>query len=42
MRKTWEDPCDKLGWDDDLPNALKEEIIQFFIELYKLEELEFP
>ena len=23
LRKTWEDPCDKLGWDDDLLLALK-------------------
>ena len=41
LRKTWENPCDKLGWDDDLPLALKEEIFQFFVDLFQLEELEF-
>ena len=34
LRKTWEDPCDKLGSDDNLPQGLREEILQFFIELY--------
>ena len=31
-----------MGWDDNLPAALREDILQFFIELYELEELEFP
>ena len=37
LRKTWEDPCDRLGWDDNLPQVLREEIVQFFINLYELE-----
>ena len=31
-----------MGWDDNLPQGLREEILQLFIELYKLENLEFP
>ena len=42
LRRTWEEPCDELGWDDDLPLALKEDIFKFFLELYELEDLEFP
>ena len=27
LRKTWEDPCNQLGWDDCLPKELVEEIM---------------
>ena len=38
---TWEDSCDKLRWDDPLPGPMVKQIIEFFIELYELETLEF-
>ena len=41
LRMTWEDSCDKLRWDDPLPGPLVKQIIEFFIELYELETLEF-
>ena len=31
-----------MGWDDNLPCSLKEDILQFSVALYELEELEFP
>ena len=42
LRKTWEDDCSKLGWDDNLPLDLAKEIVDFFIELYELETITFP
>ena len=29
-------------WDSPLPKSVTEEIVQFFISLYELEEIEFP
>jgi len=42
LRKTWEVPNNELGWDKCLPPELMREIIEFFIELHELEDLEFP
>ena len=42
LRKTWEDECSLLKWDDPLPAALVVEMVHFFIELFELEDLEFP
>ena len=41
LRMTWEDECKSLGWDDPLPDIVTKEILQFFINLFKLEDLEF-
>ena len=41
LRKPWEGECQKLGWDDALPEWLVKEMTAFFIELYELEEVEF-
>ena len=41
LRKAWEPPCDKLGWDDGLPEDLVVEIKDFFLDLYELEKIEF-
>ena len=42
LRKTWEVPNNELGWDDCLPPDLMQEMIDFFIKLHKLEDLELP
>ena len=42
LRKTWEDECKALGWDNPLPDDVKRKIIAFFLDLYELENLEFP
>ena len=42
LRKTWEDGCEKLGWDDELPPYLVKEMVEFFIELFELENIVFP
>ena len=42
LRKTWESECKDLKWDDDLPEVLVKEIVDYFIELFDLETLEFP
>ena len=42
LRKTWEDGCEKLGWDEPLPSYLVKEMIEFFIDLFELEKIEFP
>ena len=42
LRKTWEGDCQKLKWDDPLPEVLVKEIIDYFIELFELEALVFP
>ena len=42
LRKTWEEECNVLGWDDPLPEDIRKEIIVFFLDLYELETLEFP
>ena len=41
LRRTWEDGCEKLAWDDPLPLALVKDIIHFFIELFALEDVSF-
>ena len=41
LRMTWEDNCANLGWDDPLPESVMKEILRFFIDLFKLEDLEF-
>ena len=41
LRKTWEVPNNELGWDDCLPPDLMKEMIDFFIELHELEDLEY-
>ena len=42
LRKTWENGLEKLGWDDALPQCLVTEMIEFFLELFNLENVEFP
>ena len=42
LRKTWENGCEKLRWDDPLPPLLVKEIVAFFIELFELENITFP
>ena len=42
LRKTGEDGCEKLGWDEPLPSYLVKEMIEFFIDLFELEKIEFP
>ena len=41
LRKTWEDECAKLKWDDPLPAQLVNQMIAFFIELFGLESISF-
>ena len=41
LRRTWEGECAHLGWDDPLPDALVRDMIDYLIELFDLEELEF-
>ena len=41
LRKTWEGDLGKLKWDDPLPKQLVQEILEFFVQLYDLENLEF-
>ena len=41
LRQTWEPPCNELGWDDCLPAELVKEIVEFFVDLHELEDLEF-
>ena len=38
---TWKDECKSLGWDNPLPDLVTKEILRFFIDLFKLEGLEF-
>ena len=40
LQKTWSEGNEKIGWDDALPENLKEEIIKLFIEVFDLEKLE--
>ena len=42
LRRTWEDECERLGWDDPLPELLVKDIIAFFVELFELEKISFP
>jgi len=42
LRRTWEGECAKLTWDESLPEDLVQEIVAFFIELFKLQEIVFP
>ena len=39
---TWENECSSLKWDDPLPDSLKTLMIEFFIQLFDLEGVEFP
>ena len=41
LRRTWENGCEKLKWDDALPQELVQNMVQFFAELFELEEIEF-
>ena len=41
LRKTWEDTCQNLRWDDPLPRDLVSEIVNFFLELFDLEGIKF-
>ena len=42
LQKTWENGNEKLGWDAALPDGLRDEIVKFFVEMFDLEDLEFP
>ena len=42
LRRTWENGCEKLKWDNPLPSDLVRDMISFFINLFELESLEFP
>ena len=39
--KTWEADCKEFSWDDKLPKPVTEEIVQFFVTSYELEEIKF-
>ena len=41
LRKTWEGECAQLKWDDPLPETLTKQMIDYFVELFDLETLEF-
>ena len=41
LRKSWEGDCSKLKWDDPLPEPLVKEMIDYFAELFELEDLSF-
>ena len=41
VRKSWEGECKNLDWDESLSMELAEEIIQFFISLFELEDVKF-
>ena len=41
LRRTWEGECKDLQWDDPLPAGLRDEMVQFFVELFELENIEF-
>ena len=41
LRKTWEDGCEKLGWDESLPPNLVDDMVKFFIDLFNLENVDF-
>ena len=42
LRKTWDGDCGKLGWDQALPGELVQEMVDFFLELFDLENIVFP
>ena len=42
LGQTWEGNCKVLGWDEPLPKEVTKEITELFIDLYKLESVEFP
>ena len=42
LRKTWEDECAVLGWDQSLPKEITKEITELFKDLFNLEKLSFP
>ena len=41
LRNTWEDGCERLGWDETLPAELVKRMFTFFLELYELEMVTF-
>ena len=41
LRKTLKGECAKLKWDDPLPETLTKQMIDYFVELFDLETLEF-
>ena len=41
LRKTWEEECQKLHWDDALPAGLVSEMVDFFAGLFDLEAITF-
>ena len=41
LRMTWEGECGELKWDDPLPVDLVKLMLEFFLELYDQEHLEF-
>ena len=41
LRKTWEGDLARLKWDDPLPKELVHEMVEFFLQLYDVEDLEF-
>ena len=42
LRTTWKGECKNLDWDESLLKEVMEEIIQFFISLFELEDVKFP
>ena len=42
LRTSWEGERKNIDWEKSLPKEVTEEIIQFFISLFKLEDDEFP
>lgn len=41
MRRLWLGGAKSLGWDDPMPEFMRQEWIKFFIELFEMEKIEF-
>lgn len=42
MRKLWLGGAKSLDWDDPMPEVMRDEWIQFFVELFEMEKVKFP
>ena len=42
VRKLWIGKMKELGWDDPIPESLRQEWMEFFERLYKIETVRFP
>ena len=41
LRSTWENGCERLGWDEPLPAELVQKMLAFFLQLFELENVTF-